>query len=313
MDDRHFDALTRALATPGPRRRLLGTAAALPLLGGVLASLSADEAAGKGHKKHKKRKKHKKKCRAEPASQTCAGKCGSVTNNCQQAVNCGSCACSPACDECFTCQAATGSPGVCVPKANGASCGSATCDNGTFTPPGKCDGSGGCETEAAASCAPYTTCDGNGCATSCSSDDDCVASSYCNSSGKCVGDQPNGETCSHGGQCVSGLCVGDLCCDSACEDACMACDVPGHEGACSPIPNGTSCGTGRECVHGGCFKIGNAACNICPASCGRICAGGVDGTGNYLCVNPASANCSTNANCPLGQACSASTVCVAPC
>lgn len=99
MDDRHFDALTKALATPGPRRRLLGTAAALPLLGGVLASRTADEAEGKGHKKRKGRKGRKKKCQAEPASQTCAGTCGSVTNNCQQAVNCGSCACSPACSE----------------------------------------------------------------------------------------------------------------------------------------------------------------------------------------------------------------------
>src|SRR5688500_14760044 len=109
MDDRHFDTLTLVFTGGDSRRRLLGLLATLPILGGLLGILSPEETDAKGRRKRrKKRHKHgnrrrrahgrgKKKCRAESAAQTCAGKCGSVTNNCQKSVDCGSCLCNPRC------------------------------------------------------------------------------------------------------------------------------------------------------------------------------------------------------------------------
>lgn len=92
----------------------------------------------------------------------------------------------------------------------------------------------------------------------------------------------------------------------------MACDVPGHEGACSLVPDGSQCGTGNECVHGGCFKIGSVACTTCRSNCDG-CAGSIDGTGNYLCVILSASDCAISADCPQGQACSSSFACVMPC
>lgn len=311
MDDRHFDGLTRALVPPGSRRRALAALAALPLLGGVLGGLDVDIAEGKRRKRRKKRRKRKMSCKPEAATQTCAGKCGSVTNNCRQVVDCGSCACSPACGECFTCQEKTGASGVCVPRASGTPCGADTCVNGTVTAQGTCDGAGVCQPGATSSCDPYTTCDGNACATTCAGDDDCAADSYCNSGGRCVGDRSNGEVCNRGGQCTSGFCSGDLCCDSACDGLCAACDVPGHEGTCWPFPNGTPCGAGHECINGGCFRITSDGCSGCGAGCG--CGGSINGTGNYLCANYVSNGCFNNAPCPLGQACASGILCLASC
>ncbi|MFT4038624.1 MAG: hypothetical protein QM692_10625 [Thermomicrobiales bacterium] len=76
--------LVEALATFRNRR------AATALLGGMLAfpllAMTESDA------RKKKKKKRKKKCKANSAAQTCAGVCGSVTNNCNQAVDCGACA-----------------------------------------------------------------------------------------------------------------------------------------------------------------------------------------------------------------------------
>jgi hypothetical protein len=49
--------------------------------------------------------------------------------------------------------------------------------------------------------------------------------------------------CTSGSECTSTYCVDGLCCNQACGNACAACDVPTHAGACSPIP-------ARELPHG---------------------------------------------------------------
>jgi hypothetical protein len=79
----------------------------------------------------KKKKKKKKKCTPDSTATTCAGKCGSVTNNCNQAVDCGPCAgCDPACGTCCNdvccsqagaiCAADTGA--CCVPEPTAETC-----------------------------------------------------------------------------------------------------------------------------------------------------------------------------------------------
>jgi hypothetical protein len=217
MDARHFDTLTRVLSAGGSRRRVLARMATLPVLGGVFSLLGPGEAdAGSRRKRRKKRRKRKKPCTPETYAVTCAGACGSVTNNCKKPVDCGSCDCNPACTECFTCQGAAGAPGTCVPRAAGTPCGDATtCVSGTLHPQGSCDGSGTCQ--------PGTS-------------SPCVAGSHCNDSGECVDDLPNGATCTNGGQCISGFCVNAVCCDTACDGACDTCNAGGSAGTCTPTP-----------------------------------------------------------------------------
>lgn len=158
METRHFDRLTRALSKAGPRRGLLGLLAGLPVLGGLAALLDSEEMDAKGRRRrrmkaHKhgrgRRRKHRKnkKCQAQSTAETCAGKCGSVTNNCQKTVDCGSCACNPPCDACSVCNEATR---TCVadPSQNGATCagsGTATsvCCNGDCCA-GCCGSDGSC-------------------------------------------------------------------------------------------------------------------------------------------------------------------------
>src|SRR4051812_45902017 len=137
MDPIRVDRLSRALAAHGPRRGVLGLLTAVSVVGGLLALLTPEETEAGGRRKrrktrntrrsgdhkenrtgkHKGKRKGKKKtppCTPDSVAQTCANTCGSVTNNCQQAVNCGSCACTPSCAACFTCQEGPNTPGACV-------------------------------------------------------------------------------------------------------------------------------------------------------------------------------------------------------
>lgn len=125
MDAPQFDHFSKALARLTGRRSLTQALATLSLTGvsGLLAGESAARRKRRGAQAEKKRKKKEKKkpfclngqtvsatkskakklrkqgatpgqcpgCTPEAATQTCAGKCGSVTSNCQQTVDCGSC------------------------------------------------------------------------------------------------------------------------------------------------------------------------------------------------------------------------------
>lgn len=206
MDARHFDALARALTESGTRRSLLGLLSTLPVLGGFLAWLGASDTEAKDrrrrrktrhkkrHNKGKNRKKSNKKCKAEEQSTTCAGRCGSVTNNCQQTVNCGPCTCEPACQQgsapdCVNLQ--------CVCAANqdvacqaGETCCTAGCFN-LATNPLHC---GACGFD----CAQGLTCQGGQCGVACGSDF-CVSGSEICFEGAC-------HTCDVA--CEGGTCSG---------------------------------------------------------------------------------------------------------
>lgn len=320
MDDRHFDQITRILAAPDSRRRLLGALVALPVVGGLLGILDADDAEAGGGRRKRRKKRHKhgkgrgknKPCKPQPVARTCAGTCGSVTNNCKKVIDCGSCECSPACAECFTCQGAAGAPGACVPQEAGAPCGAAAaCDRGVLQPQGRCNGRGVCEAASPVSCAPYARCDGDACAARCAEDQDCVAGSFCNGSGQCVGDQANGASCTHGGQCTSGNCVDEVCCDSACTGACHACNLAGSPGACTAEANGTGCAGGNVCCAGTC----QACCDNtrCTTPTAPVC---VSGTCRACSANPAvctgGACCASDGSCQDGDtetACGSSGLC----
>jgi hypothetical protein len=68
------------------------TGARRPLLGVGLGALLrlTDVTLGDARKKHKRKKKKKaKRCEAQPVAQTCAGRCGTVIDNCGTGVACG--------------------------------------------------------------------------------------------------------------------------------------------------------------------------------------------------------------------------------
>jgi len=96
---------------------------------------------------------------------------------------------------------------------------------------------------------------------------------------------PNGDTCTSGTSCLSGVCVDGVCCDRACTGQCEACDVPLAVGTCTTIagaPHGsrTACaGDGTECGQRVCDGSDTTACHFPPVTkvCGAAtCALGVE-------------------------------------
>lgn len=60
------------------------------------------------------------------------------------------------------------------------------------------------------------------------------------------GGSPNGDGCTVGGQCFSGLCVEGVCCAAPCADN-ESCAVPGREGTCQRLSDGFECDFDDEC------------------------------------------------------------------
>jgi hypothetical protein len=246
MDGRHFDFLARALSARGARRSLLGLLATLPVFGGLLALLD-DDAAAKGRRKRRKKghkhgkgkhKKHKqKKCHPEPKTTTCADACGQVTNNCQQAVDCGPCTCGG----CPTCQVCDAETNACVadPSQRDEPCGEEW---------QVCQSNGNCACDAG-TCPNCTTCESNGV---------CEACSGCCDDGQCV------ESCDQpANPCEARVCTAGVCEYSTLVD-------------CSANPGAICCATGSiagQCgvETGETFTSdGNDVCDCSPC-CSQIC------------------------------------------
>ena len=247
MDSSRFDLLARALGDAGTDRRTL-----TGLLGGAFLSalpIATEARKERRRRKHrddarqhdhgadvdseKKKKKKKKKCKPDSTAVTCAGKCGSVTNNCKQTVNCGSCACSPACGACFTCQASANTPGTCVvdPQKVGQSCGG----SGQV-----CQANGDCLCSDSACSNPTPVCGQEVCEV-------CTNDAQCQTAGK-------GDICCNG-SCFSG----DCCDNSDCTDPTRAICT---EHVCSPCTSTSQCGNKEICDNGGC-----QSCDVCANGC----------------------------------------------
>jgi hypothetical protein len=90
------------------------------------------------------------------------------------------------------------------------------------------------------------------CATMCSTTPECDPGAFCNGMMTCQSQGMPGDACSGPGQCAGGLpCVDGVCCTSACTGTCVACNLAGSRGTCTPIPNGqdpsSECG-GLSCT-----------------------------------------------------------------
>ena len=172
--------------------------------------------------------------------------------------------------------------------------------------------------------------------------DECAgAASVCDGAGVCK--KSNGQMCAAAGDCALGLCVDGVCCNSGCVGTCIACNVAGLLGTCSPIPNGqdpanecagavncngngacgallgigSGCSVGNECQSGNC--IDGVCCNsTCTGLCQACNIAGSLGTCTNVPNNQDPANecasgaCNGAGLCKLdnGQACAAGTACL---
>jgi hypothetical protein len=216
----------------------------------------------------------------------CSGSSGACATSCTTSAQCHSSA---------YCSGST-----CVPKlAKGEVCtSSASCQSGSCSDGFCCDKpcNGGCDVCSAAagasangtctilasgstgqnpSCNPFL-CDGaasGACPISCTMDNQCATGAVC-IYGACYNKVNQGSACVGNAQCNNNNCVDGYCCDTACSNACDACDVPGKLGTCSTAPQG---------------RTGSPSCS--PFAC--------DGT-NLTCP----ATCTGSAQCPSSSYCS---------
>lgn len=115
----------------------------------------------------------------------------------------------------------------------------------------------------------------------------------------------DGDSCGQGTECKSSECADGVCCNMACSGTCVACDLPGEKGACSPVPKGLE---GSGCTGSDKACTGDGACaSSVTGKAGTLCS--MDsacyaGACNGVCRLPNFAPCAEDAEC-------ASLLCVA--
>jgi hypothetical protein len=131
--------------------------------------------------------------------------------------------------------------------------------------------------------------------------------------------RPLGQSCSCHDECGSGSCVDGVCCSSSCSGPCMACNLAGTAGQCSPVPDGlapvlptqcarepaATCGLDGLCNgRGGCRRYPDGT--LCePGRCqgsslagAKLCSGGA-------CSAPVTVTCSPYGCDPAANRCHA--------
>jgi subtilisin-like proprotein convertase family protein len=199
-------------------------------------------------------------------------------------------------DDCTATEAATcaedgfcNGSGACRLWVNGTICGDQACNGSTFKSQDICNGSGVCSTGPTSSCCPFL-CGDDACLETCTGDDECCASAYCDGAA-CQEKKAIGETCSGANECLSNFCVDGYCCNEACDGNCEACNLAGTEGTCSlhalnTDPDG-DCGTCKVCS-----GVDNSCANV---------AAGTDPTND--CTEAAASTCDFDGTCDGAGAC----------
>ncbi|MCA9575975.1 MAG: hypothetical protein R3B40_26260 [Polyangiales bacterium] len=258
------------------------------------------------------------------------GFCCATGDCCSTASDCGGYGSAPACDSPSTCQG-TRDDAVCTAAKQCSTTANvpddSACTSGTL----------------ANGCGNYTNLMCNGavsqtapmCPSSCTNSSQCDAGAFCGM-GICQPLRTQGQTCSITSDCAGGLaCADGVCCNNSCGGLCMACNVAGNVGTCSPIPAGqdpiNECGmvpcTGWFSGWGGtnsdqCFTAQNAPatavdCNgaggcegapqVCPAQppstmvldCDNLC----QAKNTSTCVNQVAPVCNSVTPSPANQTC----------
>jgi hypothetical protein len=211
----------------------------------------------------------------------------------------------------------------CAYPGNTTACGPQACAGGIKTLAVNCDGAGNCPAPEALECTPaMCNAGGTDCASTCKGDGDCAAFAgkpHCDH-GVCTAHLPLGGQCSAGTDCNSGTCVDGYCCDQACNGACQACDISGHEGTCTPVTSGqphgsrTGCGGTGGCA-GACAPGQTQSCTFPAIACGGGTCSGGSNTPQVFCTGgmcpslhatscPGNLACNTSGNGCLTGTCS---------
>jgi len=251
-------------------------------------------------------------------SDTCTTACRSCANSAGTCTTVVSSADDDNCNGANTCDAS----GACK-KDKGQGC----ANNGDCST-GKCVGNVCCNTDCAGacdscatgtctvspvgsvgapSCSPFVCSGTANCPTSCTSDTQCQADSFCDlGSGKCLPDLAVGTACVRATQCKNNQnCVDGFCCDGGCTGACKACSNAkkgaGADGVCDIVVDGGPPRTAGGCPVGGSTCQADGKCDgqgacrsFSPAN--KTC-------GNTVCVNNAVSGslCDGKGDCVLGS------------
>lgn len=207
--------------------------------------------------------------------------------------------------------------GACEKFGSSTICQPASCATSGFTSASTCNGKGTCTPGTTTDCKGFTCSATSGCATTCSTDNDC-SGGYCTSGKICAATVADGAACSKNSQCTHANCVAGVCCATACAGTCMTCAT----GLCKPVAAGgssggacalgtTTCGHDGTCDgNGGCrFATSSVSCGTAACSGGQLTpAGTCNGAG--ACSIPAASGCAGGVVCASTSACKSST-CVA--
>lgn len=261
----------------------------------------------------------------------CPTNAGGQTGTCNTATHACSYSCTGATKDCTT-NGAT----ICIPMAGccsntncptNAGGQTGTCDSAIHTCSYACSGATkSCTTNGMTICIPMTGCCANAdCSAQCTSCDAtthaCVpvkngtdpnnrCAGTCDAAGVCKSKQGQMCTTTAGGCAAGTNCVDGYCCDTSCTGSCMACDIAGKQGTCSPIParaapHGarTACAGQSTTCAGSCDGAG--ACSYPTTSCGGGTCAGTGTCQSGVCAGMQPVVCNSPPACKVSTTCSA--------